>query len=885
MVNPPPRCPALHGARAHAHLGARRRHRVRAARAAAEDERCRGPFQGVHHPLVDRQRLSARVGPAAHVLRLAVADRRGEARALLRGEVRGTVLGVHRHLADVADLLGGLASGAQHVLLGGRAGVEPLALSSYVQSPHTKGWQSPQFCDYPQELGVALEGTCRLAQVQILSHQSKIATQIELFIGRGSDYEAAQWRRLGYLSLNSNERSKYMARELKSVYIDATGDFLRLMVHRCYINELNLFNQVGIVALNLLGDPAQARGAPLPLVCTSLSRACHRRTLTPFPPSTFGVNRRRRGSRRSDLSDLSFSMNLDTATAQRVREVAAAKERAVAAEDYDAAKALKVMEGELRDLGVQLAQLEVAKLQAVEEEDYDTAKQLKQEAEDLRSVVQAKLESAEFQRRPAQQQQRSAPTPRPPQPEEEVFAGGEHPLRGVPNLGDLPVPEPLLLKVDSSEVQGLIAVLGEYVARCLYSRAWTLREAAAIKVLRVGCEDKIAQVFLTTVELLKAVVGMAARNKSVRLPQLFSLLEPVVYTLVQKLGDGQARVRDTAMDGLMAVARCRAAGCGFIASAALKPLPKKLLTAWRPITARLQLLLSLLKEFGVDAGPSGNVLSVDAVMGFIKACNGFAHPSGEVRDAAKELTVAVAAASSSAAVERHLGTLRPKQLEEYREAFRGGGGGGGGGSVGGGSVSARGGGGSLSSSRRGSNTSGRLSGRQPRYQPLTPHDLNAASHAAADAYGHNDDDVAAASDGGGGDGGGDDDVYQFTCQFCGKFDAEFTEERLDLHYWQACPMLMGCEECGQVIEISALPEHLLDECQEAGKYEECEVSGMAVRREALTEWQRSAHCRPPGRGGIGSVCPLCFKDLGAADDEEVWRAHLIEACPKNPRRA
>jgi hypothetical protein len=56
--------------------------------------------------------------------------------------------------------------------------------------------------------------------------------------------QAAQWRRLGYLSLNCNERSKFQARELKSVYIDATGTFLRLMVHKCYINELNLFNQV-----------------------------------------------------------------------------------------------------------------------------------------------------------------------------------------------------------------------------------------------------------------------------------------------------------------------------------------------------------------------------------------------------------------------------------------------------------------------------------------------------------------------------------------------------------------------------------------------------------------------------------------------------------------
>ncbi|CAM9788520.1 unnamed protein product, partial [Ectocarpus sp. 13 AM-2016] len=94
---------------------------------------------------------------------------------------------------------------------------------------------------YPRNLGAS---TAICGQVQILSHQSKIATQIELFVGHGDSYESAHFRRLGYLSLNSNERSKYQARELKSVYVNAPGQYLRMLVHKCYINEVNLFNQV-----------------------------------------------------------------------------------------------------------------------------------------------------------------------------------------------------------------------------------------------------------------------------------------------------------------------------------------------------------------------------------------------------------------------------------------------------------------------------------------------------------------------------------------------------------------------------------------------------------------------------------------------------------------
>ncbi|CAM9664455.1 unnamed protein product [Discosporangium mesarthrocarpum] len=180
-----------------------------------------------------------------------------------------------------------------------------------VHSPHTRGWQSPQFCNYPQEVGLAWASPSRITQVQILSHQCKIATKIELFVGHGDNYESAQFRRLGYLSLNSNERSKYQARELKSVYVNAPGQYLRLLVHKCYINELNLFNQVSIIAVNLLGEAL----GPLPPGALDA------------PPAPYGA-----GPRRSELDDLSFDMNFDPETAQRIRELASAKERAVRAE-------------------------------------------------------------------------------------------------------------------------------------------------------------------------------------------------------------------------------------------------------------------------------------------------------------------------------------------------------------------------------------------------------------------------------------------------------------------------------------------------------------------------------------------------------------------------
>lgn len=173
-----------------------------------------------------------------------------------------------------------------------------------VHSPNTRGWQSVKFCEFPQEIGFEIDGgDVKLSQVQILSHQSKIATKIEIFIGAGSTYASAQFKRLGYLSLDSNERSQYQARELKTVYIDNPGRFVRLVVHRNYVNKQNLFNQVGIVAVNLLGADGMDRANP----------------------SGTAVSHSQGGSYNNPLNDLSIDMNLDPQTAAKLRLLSDAK--------------------------------------------------------------------------------------------------------------------------------------------------------------------------------------------------------------------------------------------------------------------------------------------------------------------------------------------------------------------------------------------------------------------------------------------------------------------------------------------------------------------------------------------------------------------------------
>lgn len=175
-------------------------------------------------------------------------------------------------------------------------------------SPSTRGWQSDKFCQFPQELGFQLtRGASQLSQVQILSHQSKIATKVEIFLGSGKDYHSATFKRLGYLSLDSNERSSYQARELKTVYIDQTGEYIKLLIHKNYVNKQNMFNQVGIVALNLLGSEEDYSTQRAPLSSNQSQQQLHQRV--PNNP----------------LNDLSVDMNLDPPTAEKLRLLSDAK--------------------------------------------------------------------------------------------------------------------------------------------------------------------------------------------------------------------------------------------------------------------------------------------------------------------------------------------------------------------------------------------------------------------------------------------------------------------------------------------------------------------------------------------------------------------------------
>ncbi|XP_065593974.1 centrosomal protein of 104 kDa [Cyrtonyx montezumae] len=264
-----------------------------------------------------------------------------------------------------------------------------------VHAPTVNGWRSPRLCQYPQEIVLQLVERCRIRKLQLLAHQYMISSKIEFFISESlpeyfAPYQSERFHRLGYVPLSDNEKTGFKARELKSVYMDAVGQYLKLIFHKNYVNKYNLYNQVALVAINIIGDPADYSNDSNKYPSRE-KLIDHYLGSNSDDPALDGTYLGKPDSI-SPLDDLAFDMYQDPEVAQVIRRLDEKKHEAVRQERYDYAKKLKQAIADLQKVGERLGRYEVEKRCAVEKEDYDLAKKKKQQMEAYRLKVYQQLQ-------------------------------------------------------------------------------------------------------------------------------------------------------------------------------------------------------------------------------------------------------------------------------------------------------------------------------------------------------------------------------------------------------------------------------------------------------------------------------------------------------------
>jgi centrosomal protein CEP104 len=585
-------------------------------------------------------------------------------------------------------------------------------------------------CSYPQHITFQLESATKLQQLQLLSHEFKIAGKVELQISNSPPtQQGTQFTRLGFLHFDSNERTNFSARELKSISLPNTEALLlRLLFHRVHSNPLNIHNQVALITVDVVGVPVDSRPVAVdskPLLPRLGVLSLHSESATPL-------------------------VVVDSVTAEKIDKLQLQKAEAVSREDYDLAKRLKGAIDRLRIAGTKIAALESKKKEAVEVEDYDTAKALKTEIERARAKAYdaahifqepkenlddnaIKTTTAQHEKNAESIEKVSRTTSASPLSLEEILPkglpiqsrspqvtpspavvigevmrsandgevdvmDGEDASQGPPRPDDfpegLPVPEALQRTETSDALESLV---GEYLARCLHSKTWQLREAALSYLVShwsKSFESKVRE-SATKAECVRAVTVAISQSIRSRVPglvatalrlfrivvsstpvcdispqQLQSIVSEMIPVMVDRAAEAgpRSREKEQVLETLIHLCDIPASGMKSQQSLANQllttPSPRKshqqnkssrtkgqsasCSLPPKAMLARIQLIISLLPVIGVAgcvAGGSGG-FPPESVLRF--AMPGLKSSSAEVRAAAAELTMQVGRATGTA---------------------------------------------------------------------------------------------------------------------------------------------------------------------------------------------------------------------------------------------
>ncbi|XP_072039390.1 centrosomal protein of 104 kDa-like [Amphiura filiformis] len=268
-----------------------------------------------------------------------------------------------------------------------------------------KGWLSSRFCIYPQEVILNLKEKTRLRQIQILAHEYLIPTKIDFYVGlTAPDHMTKshhkEYKLLGYTLFGDNATTERKLRELRSISVDAVGQYLRLVLDKNHVNKYNLFNQVGLIAVNVIGDNKFTEDAD-----SEDPRVVNKKIIDEFlllqskfkdsegdPVNPALVEAAAREGYIASTDDLAFDMYQDPEIATLIRKMETKRNEATKDRLFTLAKRLEKAINNLKRAGKVISQYDVEKRRAVEKEDYDFARQKKMQIDDYRRKLYKEME-------------------------------------------------------------------------------------------------------------------------------------------------------------------------------------------------------------------------------------------------------------------------------------------------------------------------------------------------------------------------------------------------------------------------------------------------------------------------------------------------------------
>jgi len=250
---------------------------------------------------------------------------------------------------------------------------------------HSPGWASAPFPLFPQEITLAFTGAVCIDTLRVLAHEHFVPSKLHVSVGlvpkySPPDHRSAKFKYLGFVRFANN--GEWKLREQQTIQLKGVScSFLKLSVEKPHSHSKNLCGQVGIVDISVEGDVDLDESTKL----------------------------LKMGQQGLDFEMLTRGIDLDEdfvhteakvegmgADAVRmVRRVAALKQDAEWAEDFDEAERLSGIVSEMTKCGRELEDAEARKQDAVASEDYAEAKALKLTTDGLKARLRELMDGVQ----------------------------------------------------------------------------------------------------------------------------------------------------------------------------------------------------------------------------------------------------------------------------------------------------------------------------------------------------------------------------------------------------------------------------------------------------------------------------------------------------------
>ena len=239
------------------------------------------------------------------------------------------------------------------------------------------GWFSSRFSQFPQEIYIQFNQPVFLKQINMVIHEKNIPAQIKFYTYYPEkkneiidNYHNVRYKYIGFIKMDTNERSQYHARESRKVYVNKKSLFLKIELGQNYRNEFNIFNQVGLMNLDFFG--------------------------TYLPPLGNNQNKNKfilkHATRKDNIEEIS-DLALEDICGQELKDLKEKMDYNIKIENYLECKQIKSKLDKVRIYGRQIYDLENQKRIAVNNEDFDQAMDLKNLVDKMKANLKTLIHS------------------------------------------------------------------------------------------------------------------------------------------------------------------------------------------------------------------------------------------------------------------------------------------------------------------------------------------------------------------------------------------------------------------------------------------------------------------------------------------------------------